>query len=61
MAGSTAKYIYACLSCGYSFYLDAEDSLEPPAPTCECPQCADPRAEFSFVLGGSVTRDPAEC
>ena len=47
------KYIDACGTCGFSFYMEAKDPAAEPQLAVPCPQCGASDARFTFKLGGS--------
>ncbi len=51
--GTDIKYIYACGTCGFSFYMEAKDPAAEPQLAVPCPQCGASDARFTFKLGGS--------
>ena len=60
-AAADAKHIYACMGCGFSFYVEVADQTCAPEPTRTCPQCGDPGAEFTFMLGGQGRCTTSDC
>ncbi len=47
------KFVYQCGSCGYSFFVEAEEPAAQPERERACPQCGSAGARFTFTLGSS--------